>query len=228
MDPEIPPGGNPATPAPAASDAEPQTETQGKTQTQTPEQEKPFVLSRDEWLDFRREVRNKLKDVIPPQTPAKQDKAETPAAADAALVERFNRLETNLAFEKAVSRSGYVFSEAQLDDMSSLYAIQKPENIGDWIARKADVFGAKKPSPTPAPAPVTASKPTPTPAPGAVVNAGAPASTYPPSAQLATVSRIADIDPVAFKSLSREERMKIQDRIRNGGAKQNPYKRQGK
>lgn len=228
---EVNSGGNPATPAPANTESGTQENTQGTTQTQTPETEKQFTISRDEWLDKRREDRNKLKaleDQVRSLVDALKPEKKTepvPVAADGAMAE-VTKLRSELSFKQALLDSGASLSPVQRNKMYKLYTLENPEDADVWVAENLEALGLKK-SPTPAPAPLPA-KPTPAPTPGARSDAGPPMTTYPATAQLATVTRFQDIDPVVFAQLSREERMKITGRIMNGGNKANPYVRQGK
>lgn len=211
--------------APAATTAAPTdgaqpTAAQATTQTQTPETAAVpgWTLNKEEWLDFRREWRNKLKEIAPEPKPTKG--AETPPAGDA--MAEITRLRAEMAFHQAVTRVGVPLSESQLDDLSALYSMQKPENAGEWLSKKVEAFGLKKPpATTPAPVPV---KPTPAPAPGARSDAGAPATT---AAMNVAGAQMQDLDAAALKQMTAEQRRQQVWPNVAGAQKANPFRRTG-
>lgn len=130
------------------AESQQQTESQQTTapaQEPAPQKEAGFFVSKEEWTDFRREIRNKLltKDTAP-VTPPESGKAN--GSGDyAALAAQFDQLKSERAFEKAVIRSGLQFSSDQLGLLESAFAHQKPahEQLGDWMQRTATAMGVK-------------------------------------------------------------------------------------
>jgi hypothetical protein len=130
--------------------AQQQAETQQPvTQEPAPQKEAGFfVPSKDEWVDFRREVRQ-LKESIKGGSAAAPESAKQPSTSAnndvATLAATVARLESERAFERAVNRSGLQFSVDQLGILESTFAHQKPapEHLSDWMQRTASAMGVR-------------------------------------------------------------------------------------
>ena len=135
---------------------EPQVAIEAVTVTEpAPQKEAGFLLSKDEWLDLRREIRSiKTKEPAPPVDTGKHTtNGHTPDVA--ALMAKVNALESERSFERHVTRSGYQFSADQMGLLESAFQHQRPEadRLADWITRTAGAMGVK-PAGTPIPPPV--------------------------------------------------------------------------
>lgn len=124
----------------------------------------------------RRETEARLKPKAePPKVEAsKPDATATPGGM---TVEEFKRAR---AFDRAIGQHG--LSDEQTADLEQLLEVQRPENVSEWVAQKARLFGksnAPNPNTPPTPAQQTGSgspqpSATPTPAPSTSIPNEAP------------------------------------------------------
>jgi len=112
-------------------------------QEPAPQKEAGFFVSKEEWTDFRREMRNKI---LPATAPPESGKQQPAASNDVAtLAATVARLESERNFEKAINRSGLSFSAEQQGLLESAFAHQRPapEALNDWLQRTAGAMGVK-------------------------------------------------------------------------------------
>jgi hypothetical protein len=161
MDPNTPgaPGAPPAPPDGGAGTAPPAAPAPGAA---------PFVVSKDEWLDSRREVRA-VKEMLAKLTPATAPPAAPPSddgkgkgAPPAPTVDADVRARLDLA--DAIDESGLALTKENKALVKRLFAAERPQNAREWLAETAKIL----PSAPVAAAPTAATPPT------APSNTGAP------------------------------------------------------
>jgi len=139
----------------------------------------------------RREFEAKAK-AAPPK---KQSQSEQPAPQSQGLDENVvkDMMRRQSAFDRAVGKSG--LSDDQVGVLETLFQVERPENVGEWVASKARVFGvASNPKPNnQQPTANAASSQTPT----AQVPSVAP-STHVPSESADEVSRWSEAQWLAY------------------------------
>lgn len=159
-----------------------------------------FKLTRDEWVDFRRELRN-LK-----------VKSETPAATPTPDGDRVAALEFKLAIKDALADHGISDPKARrlIEDAARA---AKPEDLSHFVESYKDLFPAKSAAATVSPVNQVA-------APSAPSNTGAPAGagggTLPSNPLEWPQEVINRTPPVEFKAAL--------DNYFGGGRGHNPYK----
>lgn len=149
------------------------------------------------WAEARRKYETKQPEQPKPE--AKPEPTTRPVSGMAA-----SEIKRLLAFNREVGRHG--FSDAQVADLETLLEVQRPENVADWVAQKAQAYGigskpatattqTAQPSAQPAPAPVATQPPAPAPS-------AAPAgSTVPNNAVLDKLFMSEDVGAAYKKSL---------------------------
>lgn len=156
------------------SQAPPGQEQQAPANQPAPQKEAGFSLSKDEWLDLRREIRQLKGRESAPSPDGGRQPTQSGGGDLATVTQRLGALESELQFERAIGRSGLAFNADQRSLLESAFYHQKPEStaVGDWIAKTAATMGVKPPGQTATPMQVPADPPR---------NKGADNNTGPPS-----------------------------------------------
>jgi hypothetical protein len=113
-----------------------------------------FKLTKQEWLDFRREVRSKLDRTTPPADEGKAKATQAAALAPVAADDTSARLD----LADAMDDIGAALSKENKALVKRLFKAERPTNVREWLSETMAILPKPAALPVPAAAPAPLAK----------------------------------------------------------------------